>query len=937
MPQKFLLKTFVLLLLVFSETTYAQLLNTKLPVDPAIKVGKLANGLTYIIRQNKKPADKVELRLVVNAGSILEDSDQQGLAHFNEHMAFNGSKHFPKNELVSFLQSIGVQFGADLNAYTGFDETVYILPIPLGDTGNFRKGLTVLQDWAGGLSFDSLQIDGERPVILEESRLGKGADDRMFRKIYPVQYEGSRYALRLPIGKDSIIKNFKHASLTRFYHTWYRPDNMAVIIVGDIDPVKAEQMVREYFGGLKNPVPEKKRFYASVPPRKKSEAIVVTDKEATNFVSEVDFPFTPSKVEVTLGDYRRDLVKSLFTSLLNQRFADLTHSSNPPFLYAGAGYESLARGYEGFSAYTVAGQAGPDTALNALMKEIERAKLYGFTQDELDRAKKNLMAAMEQDYNNRDKHESGDYVQEYIRFYLDHEPSPGIVNEYQYYKELLPGIKLSEVDSLTTPLKQDAHIFVSLQGPSDSKYTLPDNKQLLTEAESALHEKVAPLKEAAVAASLMKKIPEPGKILRETYHENLGVTEIDFENGVKAILKPTTFKDDEILMTSFRKGGYAKYPASYRDDETFASAIVHQMGVADFSPTDLTKILAGKTASASATISKLSSGITGSSSKADLSTMLQLTYLEMTQPRKDEALFNAWKEKSKSSVQFALQNPQTAFIDTFITVRYHNSPFAPIAVPKPEDYDNINLDSVLSIYKDQFSDANGFTFIFVGSFQVDSIKPLLARYLGSLPSKGNPAGIIDNGLRPAAGDISFTYRKGTEPKSLILKVYSGEVPYSEDLALKASALAQVLNIKIIEDLREKMGAIYGGGIYGGLNKFPYNNYGFVLQLPCGPNNVDTLIKAADAEIDSVKNDGPSAETLEKVKKTWIEQYKVQVTENGYWSGKLEDIYFQGDSPENVLNYETRVNNLTADDIKTTAQLLFDGKNVLQAVLVPEGN
>src|SRR6478752_6808618 len=477
---------FLTLALCVSATLTAQDLSEKLPIDSAVKIGKLSNGLTYYIRHNEKPESKAEMRLVVNAGSILEDPDQQGLAHFNEHMAFNGSEHYKKNELVNFLQSIGVEFGADLNAYTGFDETVYILPVPLSDTSNFRKGLTVLQDWAGGLTLDNEQIDGERGVVLEESRLGKGADDRMFRKTFPIQYAGSLYAERLPIGKDSILKSFSYDAVKRFYKTWYRPDNMAVIIVGDVDVNKTEQLVKEYFGALKNPAGEKKRFYADVPARSKDESIVVTDKEATNFFIEVDYPFYAIKPDVVLNDYRKYLIKNLFTSMLNQRLSELTKSDNPPFLFASTGFSSYARGYEGFSGFAVAGKKGPDTALNVLIREIERVKQFGFTEAELDRAKKRSLAFITQAYNNSSKTESSNYVQEYIDNFLTQETIPGIAAEYNYYNSFLPSIKLDEVNALVDPLKKNPHIFVSLTGPSQSDFTLPDNNKLLENAYAAM-------------------------------------------------------------------------------------------------------------------------------------------------------------------------------------------------------------------------------------------------------------------------------------------------------------------------------------------------------------------------------------------------------------------------------------------------------------------
>ncbi|MES1197760.1 MAG: insulinase family protein [Chitinophagaceae bacterium] len=910
-------------------------LTDPIPVDASVKVGKLANGLTYYIRQNKKPEHKVELRLAVNAGSILEDNDEQGLAHFTEHMGFNGSKHFKKNELVSFLQKIGVQFGADLNAYTGFDETVYILPVPLDDTSNLRKGLTVLQDWATGLTFDKKEIDAERGVVLEESRLGKGADDRMFRKIYPIQYAGSKYADRLPIGKDSILEKASYDVVKRFYKDYYRPNLQAVIIVGDIDVAKAEKLVKEFFGGLKNPAKIRPREIAKVPARKANQSIVVTDKEATNFFVQVDYPAMPSKVETTLGDYRNTLIKTLFTSLLNQRLSELSRSSKPPFLFASVNFGSFARGYENFSAFAVAGQSGPDSALNTLMTEVNRAIKYGFTEAELERGKKRQFAFIEQAYNNRDKTESVNIAEEYVRVFLQKEPTPGIAKEYDYYKQFLPGITLNEVNSKAAPLKENNKLFVSLQGPSESKYNLPDNAGLLALAENALKADVKAYEEKAVATALMKSAPKPGAILSEQKNELLGTTEITFANGVKAILKPTDFKTDEIVMTSFHKGGIAKYPADEKYSAYYAASIVQQMGISDFSPVDLQKFLAGKVASANPRITNLSAGINGNSSIKDLETMLQLVNLYFTSPRKDEALFNGWKEKQKSQTEFALADPQTAFIDTFYQMLYQKNPLAPVTIPKPEFFDQINLDRSLSIYKEQFSDANDFNFIFTGSFDVEKIKPLLATYLGSLPSAGKPAAFVDNGVRPVKGNVSLAVKKGSEPKSLIVAVFSGELPYTDDLALKSKALTEILNIKIIEDLREKMGAIYGGGIFGGLNKYPYSNYSLFLQLPCGPDNVDTLLKAAAAEIEEIKTKGPSQENLDKVKKTWIEQYKVQIKENGYWSGKLQGIYFQGDDPKAIFDYEKMVNALTVDDIKATANLLFDGKNVLQSALYPE--
>ena len=636
-----------------------------------------------------------------------------------------------------------------------------------------------------------------------------------------------------------------------------------------------------------------------------------------------------------MGDYRQDLVKSLFTSLLNQRYAELTRSANPPFLYAAASFSGYARGYEAFSGFAVAGTSGPDSALYALTKEIERVKKFGFSEAELERSKKNMLAGFEQLYNNKDKTESESFVGEYTRNFLEQETIPGIANEYSYYKTMLPGIKLEEVNAIANPLKKNENIFVSLQGPSEGNYKVPDNKTLLATALNAMKANVTAREEKAIASELIKTKPEPGNIINEQKNDVLGVTELSFANGVKVVLKPTDFKNDEIIMTSFHKGGASLYGADDKYSAAYAASVVQQMGIGDFSPSDLSKFMSGKTASAAPRIGGLTAGISGSSAIKDFETMLQLAYLYINAPRKDESLFSAWKEKQKSGTQFAMADPQTAFIDTLYKTLYQKNPLAPSGVSKPEDFDKINLERALAIYKEQFGDANEFTFIFTGSIDIDKMKPLLATYLGSLASTHNTANFKDNGVRPVTGKVDLTVHKGTEPKSLILKFYTGEVPYSEDLELKASALSDILNIKIVEDLREKLGAIYGGGIYASVGKYPYNNYSFVLQLPCGPENVDTLIKSANIEIEKIKANGPTAEDLAKVKKTWIEQYKVQIKENGYWSGKLQGIYFSGNTPQRIFDYEKIVNALTIDDIKTVANQLLNNTNVLQAVLYPE--
>ena len=449
-------------------------LTDSLSIDKRVKVGKLENGLTYYIRSNKKPEKKAELRLVLNVGSIMEEDDQQGLAHMAEHMAFNGTKNFKKNDIVSYLQSIGVEFGGDLNAYTGFDETVYILPIPTDQPGNLDKGFQILEDWAHQVTYFDEDINTERGIILEESRLGKSADERMFKKVYPELFKGSKYASRLPIGIDSIIKNFQPDAIRRFYKDWYRPNLMAVVVVGDIDAEEALRYVQKHFSSLKNPTQPRVRDYASVPAYTSSNAMVVADKEATGFEFSVNFPARAIKPTTTLGEYRADLIRNLYVSLLNNRFRELTQKADPPFVFAGAGFQSYARFHESFNISGSTGTQDVQKGLQAAMTEVERVKRFGFTAVELERAKKNILAAYERQWNNRDKTESAVYADEYIRNFTQQEPIPGIDAEFTYIKEMLPGIQLAEVNALTDLYRNEKNTFAYITGlENDEKYKLP--------------------------------------------------------------------------------------------------------------------------------------------------------------------------------------------------------------------------------------------------------------------------------------------------------------------------------------------------------------------------------------------------------------------------------------------------------------------------------
>lgn len=911
-------------------------LSAALPVDGKVKIGKLDNGLTYYIRQNKKPEQKVELRLVLNAGAINEDDDQQGLAHMAEHMAFNGTTHFKKNDIVSFLQDIGVGFGNDLNAYTSFDETVYILPIPTDKPGNLEKGFQVLEDWAHNVTYLDDDIINEKPIILEESRMGKGANDRMFKKIYPRLFEGSKYAKRLPIGQDSIIRNFKPDVIRRFYKDWYRPDLMAVIVVGDITPAKAEELIRKHFAGLTNPTAPRKREYAEVPAYASSDAMVITDKEATSYTVSINYPAFKEAPSSTLGSYRDRLVKQIFVSLTNQRLQELTQKENPPFLFGSVSFGSYARGYDAFGAFAAAGTGDVNKALNALVEEIERVKRFGFTAAELERAKKSMQANYERAWNNRDKTESGNYVDEYVNHFLQQEPIPGIDKEYEYVKTMVPGITLEEVNAVSKKFKDDKNRFVYVTGPEPKEGDkLPEGKDLLAAIDAKEKADIKPYEEKAVATNLLNAAPKAGKVVSKTKNTVLGTTELKLSNGVTVTLKSTDFKNDQIIMGASRAGGKNNYGLPDKYNAEYAVQLVSTMGVGEFSPTDLRKALAGKTVNVNPNFTAISEGVRGSSSVKDLESMFQLTYLYFTAPRKDTALFRSFVQRNKSQYANISANPQAVFIDTMYKTMFNNNPLAPITVPNSKYFDEINLDRSLAIYKERFGDANGMNFVFVGSFKEGEIIPYIEKYIASLPATSKKFSFVDNKVRPVSGKQQLTVNKGKEEKSLILAFYSGEMPYSEEMDLKAQALSEVLNIRIIEELREKVQGIYGGGTFAGIEKYPYTNYSFVLQLPCGPEKVDTLLKAVRKEFADIAAKGPDTSYLNKVKTQWIEQQKVKKKENGTWLEALLDIKFKGDNPDRFINAEKYIKSLTVKDIQQVAKLILDGKNQFYAVQMPE--
>ncbi|MEO7497607.1 MAG: insulinase family protein [Massilia sp.] len=922
-----------LLLVAFSAAAAINLAE-RVPTDPDVKIGKLPNGLTYFIRKNDHPRKSVELRLVVKAGSVLEDDDQQGLAHLVEHMAFNGSTHFRKKELVSYLQSIGVGYGSDLNASTSFDETIYQLTIPTDEKRHLETGFLVLGDWAHGVIMDDAVIDNERTIVLEELRLGKGASDRMQRQLLPEMYNRSRYADRLPGGQESILKTFKPDAARRFYADWYRPDLMAVVVVGDILPAQAEKMIVAHFGKLKNPANPRPRTVYRIAPRKASASAVVTDAEATDNAVGIEYQIAPTPAQSSFADYRRSLIEEMAWSMLSLRLEEITEQADPPFLSAQTTVEAMGPGFQNVSSSVGIGPRGIEPAVGALIQENERARRFGFTANELERAKKDALSGLNSEYKERRKTDSSVYTEDYVHAFVQPGFLPGIALEFQVQRELLPGITLDEINAfMREAIPTAAPKLVYYTGSSKPGSPVPKEDALLRQVELAHTRPVESGAEKSVAAHLLPDLPKAGRIVAEKTTRALGTTELVLSNGVKVILKPTSFKGDEVLLRGERYGGESLFDDRDVFSARYAVDVADVMGMGTFSPLDLEKTLAGKSAHVHVGMSNYIETIEGGSSSDDIETMFQLLRLKLAAPRKDDGLFKAFIGSRQEQARNTLAQPEAVFADTsMLTLSSH--PRAP-RVPTPDDFGHVDLNRAMAIYAERFGSAKGLTLTIVGNFSVKKIKPLVATYLASLPTADIATAYKDMGIRPVAGVIKKDVRSGLESKSQVSLYFGGETPYSEVERIRLNALIEVMNLRIDDVIREKLGLIYSGSMSGKMGSVPYDAYFISANLPCGPENVDKVSAALFAEIEKIKQQGPQRSDLDKIKLKWQKSHAMNLRDNEYWLGQLSKASLRGTDPVMMLQFDKLLAAVTPADVQRAAQRYFRMDDYVQMTLYPE--
>ncbi|WP_017260090.1 M16 family metallopeptidase [Pedobacter arcticus] len=913
-----------------------EIASATIPTDSGVVIGKLPNGLTYYIRKNVEPKNRAELYLVNKVGSIVENDDQQGLAHFTEHMAFNGTRDFPKNELISYLQKAGVRFGADLNAYTGFNQTVYQLPLPTDSIAVFEKGFDILANWAGYVTLDDKEIDQERGVIVEEDRQrGKNAQERMSKQLLPVLLSNSRYAERLPIGKLDILNSFKYETIKQFYKDWYRPNLQAVIAVGDFDVAKVEQLIKDNFSDLSNPDNERKRENYGILDNAEPLVKIVTDPEFPYNVAAVTYKH-PEVVEKNEAQLKTKILTSLINTMLSNRLTEIVQKGNAPFVFAQSNYGSFQGGLvnlDAFNSVAVSKDAsGLEAAIKAVITENVRMKKYGFTTTELDRAKINLQTGVDKQFKEKDKTKSAVFVQQYVESFLKGQAIPSMDYVHDFYTKNISSISITEINKLAATFVTDDNMIAILQAPEKEKQNLPNEATFLTWIKTA-GDDVQPYIDNTVDKPLMTNKPIAGTIVAEKKIEDIGVTELTFSNGVKVVLKPTDFKNDQILFSASSKGG-----TSLASDEDFRSAqmadeLVGQSGIADFDESQLGKLLTGKVASANPFIGTYSEGINGSASPKDLETALQLTYLYFTAPRKDASVLKTQLESMQTILSNRLTQPTAVFQDTAIAVlNSYKKRAQQITIPELSE---INLDRAVAFYKQRFANAGDFTFTFVGNFNLDEIKPLLASYLGSLPSNGAKESFKDLGLEPLPGDITKKVYKGLEDKANVSLVYHGNYNYSDKENLQLDALKAILEIKILERLREKESGVYSPRVNVNYDNEPKAQYSLGISFSCASANVDKLIAATIDEVKELQKNGASADDIQKFKAEEVRQLELQTRENGFWLGYLQNAYDNNKDPKAVLAYNKSLVEVSNASTKTAANKYLKSDNFIKLILLPE--
>ena len=904
-----------------------------MPLDAAVTTGTLPNGLRYYVRQNPRPEKRVMLQLAVKAGSVDETDAQQGLAHFLEHMGFNGTRRFKPGELIAALESTGARLGPHVNAQTGFDDTIYMFQLPTDKAGIVEKGMEALADFAGGMTLDPKEIDKERGVVVEEWRGGLGAGSRLRDQQIPVLFAKSKYAERLPIGKPEILKTFPPAELRAFYTKWYRPDRMAVVAVGDMPVAALEALIKKEFGPLAKPsTPVPARDYP-MPLQPETLVKMATDAEATQSSVSI-VRKRPQEPQDKVSDYRRSLVGSLAYQMLNDRFDEIARKADAPFLNAGAYGGGLTPTVDTFTLAASVPDGKIERGLVALEVEANRVEQHGFGAGELDRARKWLLASYDRAYAERDKAESGSFVQEYVNNFLQGEPFPGIEYEHKLVQALAPTITAEEVAKAAKAMFADTSRVILGVSPQKAGVAVPTDTQLTAAITSADAVAVTPWTDTSSSATLLARAPDPGAVVDRREIAELGVTVVRLSNGVEAWLKPTDFKNDQVLFALAASGGSSLAAPEKFVEAQLATGQVELSGAGGHRAIDLPKLTAGKIASASPFISLSSHGIQGSSTPANVETALQLLNIKFTAPGDDPDAFALIKRQLEAAVVNRLSSPTAVYGDKLgevLTMGHYTS--RPLTVERISALDRA---AMVSFYRERFASAGDFSFFMVGAFKVDEVLPMITRYVGSLPSTKTPASRFkDVAISFPAKVERVRVEKGKEPKSQTVISYFADPPIEENEQTRVEAVTEVLEIALRDILREELGETYS--VSAGLSQLtPQRGGGHIdISFSASPDNVDKMIARVQQEVARLQTAGPTEDLTTRAKETARRAYETSVKQNGFWLGRLQSAKILGRDPLLILSRLQRIDAVTPTVLHETFKKYFPADRYTIVTLVPE--
>ena len=914
-------------------------MEQKVPVDENVRIGHLDNGLTYYIRHNELPKQRAEFHIAQAVGAILEEDDQNGLAHFLEHMCFNGTEHFPGKGIINYFESIGVSFGYNINAYTSLDQTVYRLSeVPTYREGIIDSALLVMHDWSCAVSLLAEEIDNERGVIREEWRTGADASRRMWKESQRLMFPGSQYAKRDVIGDTAVINNFSYDALRSYYKKWYGPDLQAIIVVGDINVDEIEQKIKNLWGNVPARANRGERPYYSVEDNKEPIVAIVKDAEAQQGRIRIVYKHEqiPAQLKGSIMEYVNDLALSLITQMMDNRMAEDAMKSDACFLGGGVYYGELVKLKDAFNGIVVPKEGQEREAWHYLLTQMEKMRRYGFTNDELERAKTETLAQYEKAYNERSATRNDSYVDEYIGHFLHQGMIPGIEWEYEFVQQIMPAISLEQINQIALQLVTNENIIVNFQVADKPEVQLPTEEQIINGIRGMEHLDIERPVEKAVITELVKKGPKAGKVVKEKYNEALGTTEWTLKNGVRVIFKPTEFKKDEILMEAYAPGGFSLVETADLPSAHLATDAVQMSGIGDFSYTDLQRALTGKVVSAYPSINAYSHSMEGSSSVKDFETLLQLNYIHFTAVRKDEDAFKTLLGLLDQKLTNKEKNPKPISRDSITTMASNYSDRTVLI--NRENMEKLNYDRSLQIFQQLFSNPRNFTFTFTGNIDPNDkqTRALIEKWIGGMKTKKDTDTWKDRGVRAPLGENKnyFTRDMQTKTASNRIQYTSYDFPYTMENVIVADLVGRILSTRYLESIREREGDSYGVGCAAWMNSKPVPTTILVMQFDTDPEKQDKLMQIIHQEVQEIIANGPLASDLQKEKESMLKDFKEDLEKNGWWyNTALPNYYRLGINM--IEDYEKTVQAVDGEKIQQFLKKLAASGNVFEVVMLPE--